>query len=124
MIPDILLKEVEASRRAIARDVTAFKFQMDIPSRAKDAIRDRPARWLGGAAVVGFVAALVRPKNRRTKPLGKLKPSSESEVVAKSAKSITAMGILFGIFKAILPLARPALTAFAAKRFAEMASKL
>lgn len=124
MISDKLLKEVDASRRAIQRDVTAFKFQIDLPSRAQDAIRARPARWLGGAAVVGFIAALVRPKRRRAKQLGKKLESSDSEVVNKSAKSITAWGILLGIFKAILPLARPALTAFAAKRFADMASKL
>lgn len=126
MISDELLKEVEASRRAVKRDVAAFKYQMDLPARTKDSIRAHRAPWLGGAAFCGFLLAIISPRLRRSKRLkqGQDRPIVASEIPRDTVKSVTWVGVLYGIFKTLLPLARPALTAFAAKRFAEMASKL
>lgn len=115
--PTDLLKEVEASRLAIARDVTAFKYQIDIPRRAKDAVRDNPVRWLGSAALVGFVFAYIKPRRRPVR-------NRDGQPVKKGARPITFFGFLWAVAKIALPLARPMLSAIAAKRFAEMASKL
>lgn len=123
MISDSLIREVEASRRAIHRDVTALHYQMDFQARAKDAIRNRPALWLGGSAAIGFVFAIFgRRPRKKSRPQAGASPASAA--VVESAKSLTVLGVVLSIIKTLLPLARPVLTAFAARRFAEMASKL
>lgn len=122
MIPQELLKEVQASRLAIERDIAAFKYRVDIPSRAKDSIRNKPLQWLGGAAAFGFFVSVLRPRRRRTQTLAKSRAGAD--VIVDEKKSWTLIGVLIALIKALMPLARPALTAFAAKRFTEMASKL
>jgi len=123
MIPDSIMRELEASRRAIRRDVTALRYQLDVQERAKDAIRNHPVHWLGGFAATGFVLAFFSRRPRRSK---RLKPAGKlvSAEAAPSANSLTLLGVLVGIFKVLAPLLRPALSAFAARRFAEMVSKL
>ncbi len=123
MIADSLIREVEASRRAITRDVTALQYQLDLPSRAMDAIGNHPLRWLGGSAAIGFVVAVLSRRslrNKRNAPTLK----AASGPATEPSKTLTLVGILAGIVKVAMPLVRPALSAFAARRLAEMASKL
>jgi hypothetical protein len=123
MISDALIREVEASRRAIRRDVTALHYQLDLPGRAMDAIGNHPLRWLGGSAAIGFVFAFLSRRSRPKKSSA-LPANAASTAVPEPSKALTFLGILAGIVRVIVPLVRPALSAFAARRLAEMASKL
>jgi hypothetical protein len=113
-----LLEELRQSRLALARDATAVAEELNLASKFKKAIRSRPLAWLGGAAAIGWI--LAGPKTRVVSKTGKGKSSDLTE------KSHPAgfWGILLALFKIALPIARPALSAYAARRLGEMAEKI
>lgn len=105
----------------IARDTARLKVSFDFPERARMAIRRRPGAWLGSAAVLGFLTAWL--SRRSTQVRVQVGKSGKSEVVEDVVKSATWITTVLAIGRAVLPFVRPAVTAFAARQLAEMASK-
>jgi len=96
----------------------------DFPESARMAIRRRLGAWLGSAAVLGFLTAWLSPRSRRsTQVRVQVGKSGKSEVVEDVVKSATWITTVLAIGRAVLPFVRPAVTAFAARQLAEMASK-
>lgn len=118
---DKLLEELRRSRHAIARDAAAVAEEINLASKIKKSVRARPLAWLGGAAALGYI--LAGPKNRViVKPAKGVKPST---LPAKSGGGASSglWGILIALFKFALPLARPALSAYAARRLGELSER-
>ena len=117
-----ILAELARSREAIARDSSAVRSQIDLSARLRDSVRSRPLAWLGGAAAIGYIFA--GPKTR-VKTVTKV-VRGDSKISPKPAEKHPRgiWDIIFALLKLAIPLLRPALSAYAAKRFADFAEKL
>lgn len=117
-----LIDEVARSRAAIVRDSSAVREELDVASKIQRSIRFRPLSWLGGAAALGYI--LAGPKTR-TKTVTKFVQRKSKEAARKEMPMPRgALGFILSLAKLSLPLLRPALSAYAAKRFGEFAEKL
>lgn len=117
-----LIADVARSRTAILRDTAAVRAELDIAARIQRSVRSRPFAWLGGAAALGYIFA--GPKTR-TKTVTKYVRGKAGEPGRKPEKKPRGFfGVLLSLFKLALPLLRPALSAYAAKRFGDFAQRL
>ena len=117
-----LLADVARSRTAILRDTAAVRAELDLAAKIQNSVRSRPLAWLGGAAAIGYCFA---GPNTRTKTVTKYvggKPGKPARKPEKKPRGFFA--VLFSLLKLALPLVRPALTAYAAKRFGDFTQKL
>ena len=117
-----LLAAVARSRAAIRRDSSAVRAELDVADKIQNSVRSRPFAWLGGAAAIGYL--LAGPKTR-TKTVTKLVREKTGVPVRETKKrSRGFFGLLLSLLKLALPLIRPALSAYAARRFGDFAQKL
>ena len=117
-----LLADLARSRAAIVRDIAGVRAELDVAAKVQNSFRRRPFAWLGGAAVIGYFFA--GPKTR-TKTVTKIARGKSKDPVPETTKKPRgSAGIFLSLIKLALPLIRPALTAYAAKRFSEFAGKL
>jgi len=117
-----LLAAVASSRAAIRRDSSAVRAELDVAAKIQNSVRSRPFAWLGGAAAIGYL--LAGPKTR-TKTVTKFVRQKPGEPVRETKnKPRGFFGLLLSLFKLAVPLVRPALSAYAAKRFGDFAQKL
>jgi hypothetical protein len=117
-----LLADVARSRAAIRRDSSAVRAELDLAAKIQNSVRSRPFAWLGGAAAIGYL--LAGPKTR-TKTVTKFVREKSGEPVRETKKKTRGFfHLLLSLLKLSLPLVRPALSAYAAKRFGDFAAKL
>jgi hypothetical protein len=114
-----ILEELRLSRAAITRDAAAVADEINLASKLKKSVRARPLAWLGGAAVIGWL--LAGPK---TRVVTKNAKGKKVEALPEKSRPSGFWGLLLALFKIALPLARPALSAYAARRLGEMAEKI
>lgn len=118
---DSILEELRRSRLAISRDVKAVASEFDITSKVKKSVMARPLAWLGSAAAIGYI--LAGPKSRRVAiSKGKAKKGDVPAAPNRSGWAVFFSGLL-ALFKILLPVLRPALSAYAAQRLGEFAAK-
>jgi hypothetical protein len=120
MTKDELLAEITRSRLAIARDFGSVKEELDVSSKLGKIFSRHPFVWLGGAAALGWILAGPKTKTRVV-TMGKDKKGTVKKTVSSPAGFL---GIFLTILRIVVPMLKPAFSAYAAKRFAEMASKL
>jgi hypothetical protein len=120
-----LLANLARSRAAILRDTVAVRTELNVAAKIQNSVRSRPFAWLGGAAAIGYFFA--GPKTR-TKTVTKFvggKPGKPGKPAREKEKKPRGFfSVLLSLFKLALPLVRPALSAYAAKRFGDFAQKL
>jgi hypothetical protein len=117
-----LLAEIARSRTAIARDTQLVRQKLDVALKIQNAVRRRPFAWLAGSAAIGYIFA--GPKTR-TKTITKVVRGKSKDPVPESKKKRRGLtGLIIALFKFALPLLRPALSAYAAKRFGDFAQRL
>ena len=117
-----LLAAVARSRIAIRRDSSAVRAELDVAAKIQNSVRSRPFAWLGGAAAIGYL--LAGPKTR-TKTVTKLVREKSGQPARESKKKPRGFfHLLLSLLKLAVPLVRPALSAYAAKRFGDFAQKL
>lgn len=117
-----LLSEVALSRAAIVRDSVAVRAELDVAAKIQSSVRSRPFAWLGGAAAIGYI--LAGPKTR-TKTVTKFVGEKSKDLLVRGKKKPGGLfHLLLSVGKLSLPLVRPALSAYAAKRFGDFAEKL
>ena len=117
-----LLAAVARSRAAIRRDSSAVRAEVDLAAKIQNSVRFRPFAWLGGAAMIGFL--LAGPKTR-TKTVTKLVREKSGAPVRETKKNPHGfIDIFLALLKFFFPLVRPALSAYAAKRFGDFAQRL
>jgi hypothetical protein len=119
-----LLDELRRSRAAISRDVSSVGEELNVIGKIQRSVKSRPLAWLGGAAAIGYM--LAGPKTR----VVAAKKTSGKEA-AKDSKAKTGrfggmgwIGTIFALLKLVLPVAQPALSAYATRRMAEFAEKI
>ncbi len=116
------LFELEASRVAIARDYRSVRAAADIPARLKKTVRRHPIPWLGGAATIGWLIA--GRGSRRRKVMLEKRVDQDGEVTKEKVKSFSILTVLITLVRIVIPVLKPAFTALAAKKFADLAVKL
>ena len=117
-----LLADVARCRAAILRDSSTVRAEIDLAAKIQNSVRSRPFAWLGGAAMIGFL--LAGPKTR-TKTVTKLVREKSGAPVRETKKNPHGfIDIFLSLLKFFFPLVRPALSAYAAKRFGDFAQRL
>lgn len=119
-----LLEEIHRSRQAVARDWHAFREELNLRSKLQTAVRARPAAWLGGAALTGFLLAggLRCPRRNKTAPH---LPHQTSPSPGKASPPAPApWAALMATLKFAVPLLKPLIQVYASKRLAKIAESL
>lgn len=120
-----ILAELARSRSAIARDSAAVQAQFDLSARIQRSVKARPFAWLGGAAAIGYMLAGPKTRTKTVTKFVRDKSGSRSQKpAAPKEKSAGFFGLLLSLLKLAIPLVRPALSAYAAKRFGDFAQRL
>ena len=117
-----LLAEIARSRAAVARDADFVRQELDVTSQLKSSVKRRPFAWLGGAAALGYM--LAGPKTRAKTIVKTVRESKAATSGVKKTKSHTFLEILVGLFKFLLPMVRPLISAYAARHIGALAEKL
>ena len=117
-----ILAEIARSRAAIVRDSASVRSELDITTHLKKAVKTRPFAWLGGAAAIGYM--LAGPKTRTKTVIKTIKDTRAGGLSVEKKQSRTFLQILFGLFKLALPLLKPVISAYAARRAGAFAERL
>lgn len=115
------------SRLAIRRDFSDLQDELNVARKIEKVIKKRPAAWLAGATLTGFVIAgwrrrPAKPKQKKQLFFGLKK--KEEPPIPPAAATLTFWGFLLATIKMLLPVLRPFFSAYASKRMAEMAFSL
>lgn len=124
MTKEQLLFELAQSRAILSRDCDIVRQELDFKAKARRLVRRKPLAWLGGAAVLGWV--LAGPKTK-TRVIKKTVTATGKKVRTEKSAPASRLGWLAGLLAVVkfaTPLLKPVLTAYAGKRFANMASNL
>jgi hypothetical protein len=124
MTKEQLLFDLSQSRAVLARDCATVRQELDFRAKVNRLVRRKPLAWLGGAAALGWILAGPKTKTRVVK---KTVTASGRTVRSKGTKPASRLGwlaTLLALIKFSAPLLKPALTAYAGKRFANMAVNL
>ena len=117
-----ILEELRRSRIAIARDTTSIAEGLNLTSKIRRSVTARPLAWLGSAAAIGYI--LAGPKTRKAPPATRSKKGTSPE---KPPAPRGGWQILFHLFlnlgRILLPILRPAISAYAAQRLAELSAR-
>jgi hypothetical protein len=123
MTKEEILSELSMSRAAITREYVAVRTELDFKSKLDNLVRRKPYAWLGGAAALGWFLAGPKTKTRVVTKV--VKPNGTPVVVKEKKKRRAGLIALFlGVIRFAFPLLKPALTAYAGRFFADMATKL
>ena len=117
-----ILAEIARSRAAIARDSAMVRMELDITKHLKNSVKTRPFAWLGGAAAIGYI--LAGPKTRTKTVIKTVKPSNLGAAVVETKPARTYWDILIALFKMAIPLLKPLISVYAARRVGAFAEKL
>ncbi len=117
-----ILLELEASRRAISRDYHGVREAANVPKRLKSTFKKHPVPWLGGAAAIGWL--LSGRGRKQKKVMVERQVDADGNVVKEKAKKLGIFTILLSILRVVIPVVKPAVLAFTAKKFADVAGKL
>ena len=117
-----LLADVARTRAAILRDSAVVRAEFDLAAKIQNSVRSRPFAWLGGAAAIGFL--LAGPKTRTKTVTKSVREKSGAPVHETKKKPHGFFDLFLSLLKFSLPLVRPVLSAYAAKRFGDFAQRL
>jgi hypothetical protein len=122
MTKDEILAELSRSRAGLTRALAALRRELDFKAKLNNIIRRKPYVWLSGAAALGWM--LAGPKSK-TRVVTKVIQSDGKPLVVKEKGKRRAglLALLLGLMRFALPVVRPALTAYAGKFFADIATK-
>lgn len=108
------------SRSAIARDTFAVREEFNLALKFRRSVKSRPFAWLGGAAAVGYL--LAGPKTRTKTVTKVVREKGAAKVETKKPRGF--WDLLFSLIKLCVPLVRPALSAYAARRIGDFADRV
>lgn len=116
-----LLAEIARSRNAILRDAQMVRHEASPVVRFERVVARKPWVWVFAAAVLGWALAGPKTKTRviREKPVIGGKSGRR-----RDRRPQGPLGMAVSLVRVAMPMIKPALTAYAAKRVAEMAQKL
>ncbi|MEI8341032.1 MAG: hypothetical protein WCH43_05775 [Verrucomicrobiota bacterium] len=108
-----LTAQLARSRRLFSRNLSRLREDLDVPAHVKRNFTNHSTAWIGGAALLGWVLSRLPG---RTKELPHADDAASKPAHKKRAALIP------GVARLLFMAARPALTAFATKKIADIAS--
>ncbi len=120
-------QELAASREALRRDLNSLREELNIAKKIGKIVAKKPALWMTGAAVTGFVVSMFsfrRHLPSAPKAVKDKKSIPANEKAPKESPPRTIWSFLFSLIKLLLPIIRPLVSAYASKRMASMAMSL
>ncbi len=123
MTKEEILAELTTSRRAIVQGCAALRAELDFKTKLNNLVRRKPYTWLSGAAALGWF--LAGPKTKSRIVTKTIQPNGVPAVkVEKKTARAGLIALLIALVRFALPVIRPAVTAYAGRRFADMATRL
>jgi hypothetical protein len=123
MTKDEILAELSTTRSAITRGYAAVRTELDFKSKFDNLVGRKPFLWVTGAAALGWI--LAGPKSKTRVVTKVVKPNGTPIVVKEKRKRRAGfIALLLGLMRFLFPVVKPAMTAYAGRFFAEMATKL
>lgn len=119
MIPkESLLLELAKSRAALQRDWSAVGDELNLANKARRSVKRHPLAWLGAAAALGYLAS------RRPAPAKPPAAKGHAQPLKTPPTRLGPWSLLWNIAKLLVPVLRPALSAYAAQKLGELATKV
>ena len=120
MTKEEIRAELESSREALVQGCAAITAKLDLKAKLNNLVRQKPYAWLSGAAAIGWFLAGPKTKTRVVKKIGGPNNSGQVEVKRKTLRA-GLLALLVGLVRFAIPVIRPALSAYAGRRLADMA---
>ena len=122
MTKDEILAELSRSRAGLTREWAALRRELDFKAKLNNIVRRKPYVWLSGAAAFGWM--LAGPKSKTRVVTKVIQPNGKPLVVKEKGKRRAGLvALLLGLMRLAVPIIKPAVTAYAGKFIADMASK-
>jgi hypothetical protein len=122
MTKEEILAELKTSRSAIVEACAALRAELDFKKKLNDLVRRKPYAWLSGAAALGWFFAGPKTKTRVVTKIAKPDGTPTAKVEKRKARA-GLLALLIGLIRFAIPVVRPAVSAYAGKRFADMVKK-
>ncbi len=122
MTKEEILAELGASRAATVQGCAALRAELDFKTKLNNLVRRKPYAWVSGAAALGWF--LAGPKTK-TRVVTKIVKPNGTPTVTRGRKRHRAglIALLIALIRLAIPVIKPALSAYAGRRLADMAAK-
>ena len=122
MTKEEILAELTASRMAIVQGCAALCAELDFKTKFNNLVRQKPYAWLSGAAALGWF--LAGPKTKSRIVTKTIQPNGVPIVKVEKKHARTGLiALLIALVRFAFPVIRPALTAYAGRRLADITTK-
>ena len=112
-----LLDQLQSSRTDLHKGVNRLRQDLNVSTKLKKSVAHNPGSWLSVAAMGGVILSLLPKSGRKRKP-SRWRKRRNSNVEQSQLASKTSSSLLVTLFKLLLPIFKPALTAYATKTVA------
>ena len=116
-----LLDQLTASRVSLQRDAATVRAEWDFQQKAVRAVRSHPVKWLGGAALSGYLFAKLR--GRPAPPPRKSSKKSGEAPIAPEIRKAGKLAAFIGALRLLSPILRPLAVTCLTKVVAKYATK-
>lgn len=108
----------------IGRDALHVRAEWDVANKAMTAVRTNPIKWLGGAALSGFLFAKLRGRPKPAKVFKSRGGRAEEPTPVKEVRRLGGIAAaLVGLFRLFSPVLRPLLMSYATKALTKYATR-
>ena len=121
MTKEEILAELTASRMAIVHGCAALCAELDLMTKFINLVRQKPYAWLSGAAALGWF--LAGPKTKSRIVTKTIQPNGVQIVKVEKKTRTGLIALLIALVRFAFPVIRPALTAYAGRRLADITTK-
>jgi hypothetical protein len=110
-----LRQKIAHSREHMARDLSGLRYELDFPMKFRRSFQRSTVVWIGAAAVVGIVFALMPARTKKVYVSGKKKD--------EQGKKFLEAGFLVAAVKLAATLLKPIVVGYLTKRMSGAGSK-
>ena len=122
MTKEEIMAELGASRAAIVQGCAAVRAEFDFKTKLNNLVRRKPYAWLSGAAALGWFLAGPKTKSRVVTKI--VKPDGTPTITREKKRHRAGLlALLVALIRLAIPVIKPALSAYAGRRLADMAAK-
>lgn len=111
-----LTAQLARSRQLFSRDLARLREDFDVPGHIKRNFVNHSTVWIGGAAALGWILSKLPSRSR----IGR--DDKKSDLKEPKVPDMKRPSLLPGVLTLLFSAARPAVTAYARKKIADLAS--
>ena len=111
--PVKLREKIERSRELVVRDLGGMRYELNFPLKFRKTFQRHTTLWIGAAAAVGLLLALMRARTK------KVYVGAGGKKVRSPKKSLLESGALLGLVKLGMTVVQPMVVSHFAKKGAK-----